>query len=44
MKINRLNVAKLLFDEISPKFNASSSVNVKEFELKDKLIGKFTLY
>ncbi len=44
VKINPLNVAKLLFDEISSKFNTSSPVNSKEIELKDQLTGKFTLY
>ena len=44
VKINPLNVVKLLFDEISSKFNASSPVNAKEIELKNQLIGKFTLY
>jgi hypothetical protein len=43
VKINPLNVAKLLFDEISSKFNTSSPVNAKEIELKDQLTGKFTL-
>ena len=44
VKINALNVAKFLFDEISSKFNASSPVNAKEIELMDQHIGKFTLY
>jgi hypothetical protein len=44
VKINPLNVVKLLFDEISSKFNDTSPVNAKEIELKDQLKGKFTLY
>jgi hypothetical protein len=44
VRTNLLNDAKLLFDEISLKFNASSPVNAEEIELKDQLIDKFTLY
>jgi hypothetical protein len=39
-KINPLNVAKLLFNEISPKYSRTSSVNDREIELKDYLLGK----
>ena len=44
VKINPLNVAKLLFDEISSNFHNSTVVNSKEIELKNQLLGKFTLY
>jgi hypothetical protein len=37
-KINPLNVAKLLFEEISSKYSKSSSINEREIELKDNLL------
>jgi hypothetical protein len=41
VKINPLNVTKLLYDEISSKFNKSTPINSKEIELKDQLQGKY---
>ncbi len=45
-KINPLNVAKLLFEEISAKYSKSTSINDEEIELKDNLLGKsyFCIY
>jgi hypothetical protein len=40
-KINPLNVAKLLFEEISAKYSKSTSINDMEIELKDNLLGHF---
>jgi hypothetical protein len=40
-KINPLNVAKLLFEEISAKYSKSTSINNREIELKDNLLGNF---
>ena len=37
VKINPLNVVKLLYDEISSSSNKSTPVNAKEIELKDHL-------
>jgi hypothetical protein len=41
VKINPLNVAKLLFDELSSNFTKSTPINSNEIELKDQLIGKY---
>ncbi len=40
-KINPLNVAKLLFDDISSFYTKSTPINSKEIELKDQLLGKY---
>ncbi len=42
-KINPLNVAKLLFDDISSFYTKSTPINSKEIELKDQLLGKYFL-
>jgi hypothetical protein len=38
-KINPFNVAKLLLEDISLKYTKSTSVNAKEIELKDHILG-----
>jgi hypothetical protein len=40
VKINPINVAKLLFDDISAKYTKVTPINAKEIELKDQLLGK----
>ena len=40
VKINPLNVVKLLYYEVSSIFKSSSPINSKEVELKDHLLGK----
>jgi hypothetical protein len=42
-KINPLNVAELLFDDISSFYTKSTPINSKEIELKDQLLGKYFL-
>jgi len=39
VKINPINVAKLLYDDISSKNNKFTTINAKEIELKDQLLG-----
>jgi hypothetical protein len=38
-KINPFNVAKLLIEDISSKYTKSTSINAKEIELKDHILG-----
>jgi len=38
-KINSFNVAKLLIEDISLKYIKSTSINAKEIELKDHILG-----
>ncbi len=42
-KINPLNVAKLLFEEISKRYSKSSTVSEEERELKDNLLGIYNI-
>jgi hypothetical protein len=41
LKINPLNVAKLLFDDKSSNYTKQSSINAKEIKIKDYLFGKY---
>jgi hypothetical protein len=40
VKINPINVAELLYDDISAKYTKVTPINAKEIELKDQLLGK----
>jgi hypothetical protein len=40
-KINPLNIAKLLLDDISSFYTESTPINSKEMELKDQLLGEY---
>ncbi len=42
-KINPLNVAKLLLEEISKRYSKSSTVSEEERELKDNLLGIYNI-
>jgi len=44
VKINPLNIVKLLYDEIGSSFNKSTPVNARETELKDHLKDKYILF